>query len=79
MHATNTHTHTHARARAHTHTSTHTRAHVRIRQTRRRWTREHEQEPRMQDRIVVSLPLAHPTHYHIQTTDMTENYQYNKG
>ena len=67
--------HEHAHARAHTHARTHTRAHVRTRQTRRRWTREHENEPRMQDKIVVSLPLAHPTHYTTRTTptsDMTE-------
>ena len=33
---------------------------------------KHENEPRMQDRIVVSLSLAHPTHYTTPTSNMTE-------
>ena len=75
-HPPHTRKHTQARARthkhAHTYTHTRARARVRTRHTRRRWTQEREDAPRIQDRRIVSLSLDHTIHYTTPKSDMTE-------
>ena len=61
---TRKHTQARARTHKHAHTYTHTHAHVRNRHTRRRWTQEREDAPRIQDRMIVSLSRpSHPLHH----------------